>query len=793
MTDLASSANIKTINDYCVDINAWCSQKNIDMSLTFDKKIIINFGNDLIFGIICPDQSQKYFLLENLSKTHRFDWVDNLNLISIKSNVSLDKIMEVIQKKITGLTKNTDLELSIKKKELEKYLENSRSPITQLSSSNKTKLFDKTTLGMIIIDEFMDVYKNALLDPKINITLVNNNIYHWKICFSKFNNKIVTNKLQQLKAKYNYDYIELDIMFHDVLYPNYPPIIKVIRPRLNNSLMHKIANLKMVQLDYWNNSRSIKYIVDRMHIILDKKIDIDVDSVLNDKIKYTNGAYNALEPHLVKLASYISLDNKDNDNSDIDDVKYEKTNNFDKSKQSKRDNTQNKKSNNFTKGTGYGSSGSAEWNIDAYLKSQEENDIQIKNILNNIVTEIQTTKENISSSIKDSFLIKYIKSLLTGTTLLQMSKQNELYKTIFTLLQNFANENNISLFHDDSPKDLFAILCEVNKLVETASKFNSSDELLSMISVVYNMAKPCYETYTKSIKTNNIVSQIIEKKTNTQEEKYVEALKDMKFDTCKIVDTNYHYQSTFNQNKGQKVSYQKRLVQEFSTLEQAITIKYDASVFVRVDNDNMSVIRTLMTGPKDTPYDSGCFIFDTYIIPEFPNTSPKVWYLNTGGVRFNPNLYAEGKVCLSLLGTWQGDNGAESWNPKISTLFQVYMSIQSLILVDHPYFNEPGYERDFGTPRGNALSKSYNYNIRYYTMCHAMRDLLQNPDSYPQFTDVIKKHFYYKKERVLEICSKWTYEADLIVNDPSSGIYTKHNYKSVLTEIEMLLNKLTLS
>ena len=60
-----------------------------------------------------------------------------------------------------------------------------------------------------------------------------------------------------------------------------------------------------------------------------------------------------------------------------------------------------------------------------------------------------------------------------------------------------------------------------------------------------------------------------------------------------------------------------------------------------------------------------------------------------GAVRFNPNLYNCGKVCLSLLGTWQGAQN-ETWDPKTSTLLQVLVSIQSLIFVPQPYFNEPG-------------------------------------------------------------------------------------------------------
>ena len=45
-------------------------------------------------------------------------------------------------------------------------------------------------------------------------------------------------------------------------------------------------------------------------------------------------------------------------------------------------------------------------------------------------------------------------------------------------------------------------------------------------------------------------------------------------------------------------------------------------------------------------------------------------YSNTPD-RFNPNLYADGKVCLSLLGTWHGGDATEKWDPQHSNLFQV--------------------------------------------------------------------------------------------------------------------------
>lgn len=48
------------------------------------------------------------------------------------------------------------------------------------------------------------------------------------------------------------------------------------------------------------------------------------------------------------------------------------------------------------------------------------------------------------------------------------------------------------------------------------------------------------------------------------------------------------------------------------------------------------------------------------------------------------NLYEEGKVCLSILGTWAGDKN-ETWNPSRSSLLQAFVSIQGLVLVKEPY------------------------------------------------------------------------------------------------------------
>lgn len=103
----------------------------------------------------------------------------------------------------------------------------------------------------------------------------------------------------------------------------------------------------------------------------------------------------------------------------------------------------------------------------------------------------------------------------------------------------------------------------------------------------------------------------------------------------------------------------------------------------------MDLLSVMIEGPHKTPYENGLFLFHIHLPAQFPKQPPKVHYISFWHHRLNPNLYTEGKVCVSLLGTWPAQRPEEKWGPK-STLLQVIVSIQGLILVEEPYFNEPG-------------------------------------------------------------------------------------------------------
>lgn len=65
----------------------------------------------------------------------------------------------------------------------------------------------------------------------------------------------------------------------------------------------------------------------------------------------------------------------------------------------------------------------------------------------------------------------------------------------------------------------------------------------------------------------------------------------------------------------------------------------------------------MITGPTMTPYEDALFFFDIFLPSDYPSVPPKFHYIAFCSDRLNPNLYEDGNVCVSLLGTWEGKVG----------------------------------------------------------------------------------------------------------------------------------------
>lgn len=144
------------------------------------------------------------------------------------------------------------------------------------------------------------------------------------------------------------------------------------------------------------------------------------------------------------------------------------------------------------------------------------------------------------------------------------------------------------------------------------------------------------------------------------------------------------------------------------------------NIFFHWDENDMTTIYGVIIGPKNTPYEGGFYLIHMKIPENYPFSPPicKILTTNGGKIRFNPNLYACGKICLSILGTWKGPG----WSAGL-TLESVFISIQSL-LNENPYSNEPGFEK---TPITHPKAKAYIDSVKINTFMVAICKNLETP------------------------------------------------------------------
>jgi len=219
-------------------------------------------------------------------------------------------------------------------------------------------------------------------------------------------------------------------------------------------------------------------------------------------------------------------------------------------------------------------------------------------------------------------------------------------------------------------------------------------------------------------------------------------------------NTYMHYYDTTARKKGGGPG--RALIKEARRCKRALPVPHpNASAFVCFAEERMDLCRAVITGPIDTPYAFGLFVFDVFFPTDYPNIPPLVTFMTTGGgqTRMNPNLYQDGKVCISLLGTTLSDDESQRWNPGHSSIAQVLLSIQTQLFVEEPYFNEAPR-----TKEGKEGSKKYNMVLRLGTLRHAIIAHLRSPPV--GMEDVVKRHFDLCRKRIIVQARRWADEAE---------------------------------
>ena len=149
----------------------------------------------------------------------------------------------------------------------------------------------------------------------------------------------------------------------------------------------------------------------------------------------------------------------------------------------------------------------------------------------------------------------------------------------------------------------------------------------------------------------------------------------------------------------------------------------DNGIYYVHDDSDMMKGYALIVGPSDTPYFGGYYFFEIVYPYDYPHSPPKIKYCTNGNdIRFNPNLYKCGKVCISLLNTWRGDQ----WT-SCQSISTVLLTLCTLLCKD-PLLNEPGVSNTHNDMH------SYNEIILFANLDVAVCDIIiRKADVYMHF------------------------------------------------------------
>ena len=174
----------------------------------------------------------------------------------------------------------------------------------------------------------------------------------------------------------------------------------------------------------------------------------------------------------------------------------------------------------------------------------------------------------------------------------------------------------------------------------------------------------------------------------------------------------------------------------------------DQGIYYIHDDTDMLKGYALIIGPSETPYFGGNYFFEFSYPADYPHSPPKVTYCTNGNkVRFNPNLYTCGKVCVSLLNTWKGDQ----WT-SCQSISTVLLTLCTL-LCKNPLLNEPG------VGSGHADMTHYNEIIEYSNLSIAICDIIFRKDGvylpfFENFYPFVKDNFLKNVDQMIVFAHK---------------------------------------
>ena len=192
----------------------------------------------------------------------------------------------------------------------------------------------------------------------------------------------------------------------------------------------------------------------------------------------------------------------------------------------------------------------------------------------------------------------------------------------------------------------------------------------------------------------------------------------------------------------------------------------DQGIYYVHSDENMFTGYAMIIGPADTPYEHGFYLFKLYFPYNYPHSPPKLVFMTDDRerTRFNPNLYVNGKVCLSILNTWTGERWTSS-----QTIRSILITLIT-VLNENPLINEPGYFMK----THSKMIESYNIVIAYKNIESAIFKMITReilPVDFNVFYSIMKRHFLENYEKICKNITKHLEKSPCLVRYNFDEIY----------------------